>query len=96
MTPTTPIFFWFLCNRPGAVWVGTQETWDWWLSEEGGACEQPHLLHEGVLCNFAGRAVEWHQWWPRDEEGSWPVAHTCRDLAQVLGCPTPSVSGRAP
>jgi hypothetical protein len=89
------VFFWVLHNRPGAVWVGTQKEWDWWRSEEGGACECPELIHEGMVFNFSSTA-DW-SWWPRDirsvfgaewdESGTWSVSPHSRKTAAAIGCP---------
>lgn len=99
LDPMTPVFFWMLCNRPGAVYIGTQKDWDWWNSPDGGKGEDPFLLHEGLAMNFQPGLADW-SWWPQDIQsvfgpafdqttGLWPVAQSggSSTLAAALGVP---------
>jgi len=100
LDPMTRVFFWMLCNRPGAVYVGTQKEWEWWNSPEGGKGEDPFLLHEGLAMNFQPGLADW-SWWPQDIQsvfgpafdqtiGLWPVARSgsSHSLAAALGVPS--------
>jgi hypothetical protein len=97
LDPMTPVFFWMLLNRPGAVWIGTQKEWDWWNDPDGGKGEAPCLLHEGLAMNFEPGMADW-SWWPEnirsvfgpefDEDiGNWPVEWSCYPIANALGVP---------
>jgi hypothetical protein len=99
LDPMTPVFFWMLVNRPGAVHVGTQKEWDWWNTDEWAKGYAPHLIHEGLALNFRKGVADW-SWWPVDvqsvfgpewdeDTGPWPIEPSdgAQALAKALGCP---------